>query len=98
MNITLWHIIGLAGTLAFSGRWLYQMWESKKAGKPVVTRGFWYISIFGNVLILSYFIFGHPDPIGVLSNLFPMGVALYNLGLAISSEKKAADTKSAAVK
>jgi lipid-A-disaccharide synthase-like uncharacterized protein len=87
-GITGWHIVGFLGTLLFSARWVVQVLSSHKAGKPVVTRGFWYMSISGNTLILAYFIFGKPDLVGVVSNLFPMAIALYNLYLAFRAPKE----------
>jgi lipid-A-disaccharide synthase-like uncharacterized protein len=48
-------------------------------------RIFWTMSVFGSGLLLAYFIFGKNDSVGVLSNLFPMGVAIYNLMLDIRS-------------
>jgi lipid-A-disaccharide synthase-like uncharacterized protein len=32
-------------------------------------------------MLLSYFVFGKNDSVGILSNLFPLFVALYNLYL-----------------
>ena len=49
--------------------------------KPVLPRTFWYMSVVGSCLLLSYFIFGKNDSVGILSNLFPMFVAAYNLFL-----------------
>jgi lipid-A-disaccharide synthase-like uncharacterized protein len=40
------------------------------------------------VLLLSYFIWGKNDSVGVLSNLFPMMVALYNLFMHYRSESR----------
>ena len=65
----------------FAGRWLVQLAASKTSGKPVLPRLFWYMSAVGSVLLLSYFIFGKNDSVGILSNLFPLFVALYNLYL-----------------
>ena len=42
---------------------------------------FWYMSISGSLLLLCYFTFGKNDSVGILSNLFPFAVALYNLYL-----------------
>jgi lipid-A-disaccharide synthase-like uncharacterized protein len=39
------------------------------------------MSALGSVLLLAYFIFGKNDSVGILSNLFPLFVALYNLYL-----------------
>ena len=49
-------------------------------------RLFWYMSAAGSVLLLGYFIFGKNDSVGVLSNLFPLFVALYNLYLDSSAK------------
>ena len=47
----------------------------------MVPRTFWYMSLVGSLLLLSYFIFGKNDSVGVLSNLFPASIAAYNLFL-----------------
>lgn len=80
-GLTGWHLVGLLGSVLFSARWILQIYSSRAARRPVVTRGFWFMSIAGNCLILSYFIFGKIDLVGIISNLFPLGVALYNLSL-----------------
>jgi lipid-A-disaccharide synthase-like uncharacterized protein len=41
------------------------------------------MSVTGSLLLLCYFIFGKNDSVGILSNLFPAGVAIYNLVLDI---------------
>jgi lipid-A-disaccharide synthase-like uncharacterized protein len=38
-------------------------------------------------LLLVYFTFGKNDSVGILSNLFPAGVAMYNLWLDITHRK-----------
>jgi len=55
-----------------------------------VPRLFWLMSISGSLLLLSYFIFGKNDSVGVLSNLFPAGVAIYNLVLDIRHRRSEA--------
>jgi lipid-A-disaccharide synthase-like uncharacterized protein len=39
------------------------------------------MSVSGSVLLLSYFVFGKNDSVGILSNLFPLFIAGYNLWL-----------------
>lgn len=41
----------------FGGRWLVQFVASKRAGKPVIPRLFWYMSVGGSLMTLSYFMF-----------------------------------------
>ncbi|MGH7973362.1 MAG: lipid-A-disaccharide synthase N-terminal domain-containing protein [Limisphaerales bacterium] len=81
VQITGWKLIGYTGVLLFSARWFVQMWASREARKPVVPVAFWVISVVGSFACLTYFIFGKNDSVGVLSNLFPCGVAGYNLYL-----------------
>ena len=84
VHITAWKLIGLTGALMFGGRWLIQFVASRRAGKPVIPRAFWYMSIVGSLMTLSYFLFSaKQDAVGVLQNLFPAFTALYSLGLDI---------------
>jgi lipid-A-disaccharide synthase-like uncharacterized protein len=84
VHITLWKLIGLTGALMFGGRWLVQFIASKRYGKPVIPRAFWYMSIVGSLMTLSYFLFSaKQDAVGVLQNLFPAFTAAYSLYLDI---------------
>ena len=84
VHITLWKLIGLTGALMFGGRWLLQFIASRRQGKPVIPRAFWYMSIVGSLMTLSYFLFSSKqDSVGVLGNLFPSFTALYSLYLDI---------------
>ena len=84
VHITLWKLIGLTGALMFGGRWLVQFIASRRQGKPVIPRAFWYMSIVGSLMTLSYFVFSSKqDAVGVLQNLFPSFTALYSLYLDI---------------
>jgi lipid-A-disaccharide synthase-like uncharacterized protein len=85
--ITPWKLIGYLGVFLFAGRWFVQLYASRHHGKPTMPRTFWYMSAVGSVLLLAYFIFGKNDSVGVLSNLFPLFVALYNLRLDIISSR-----------
>ena len=80
IHITPWKLIGLTGALMFGGRWLIQFIASRRHGKPVIPRAFWYMSIVGSLMTLSYFIFSaKQDAVGVLQNLFPSFTAAYSL-------------------
>ncbi|HXG28524.1 MAG TPA: lipid-A-disaccharide synthase N-terminal domain-containing protein [Nevskiales bacterium] len=79
--VTPWKLVGYAGVALFAGRWLVQVQASRRWGRPVVPRLFWYMSISGSLLLLAYFVFGKNDSVGILSNLFPFSVAAYNLYL-----------------
>ena len=83
VHITAWKLIGLTGALMFGGRWLVQFVASRRHGKPVIPRVFWYMSLVGSVMTLAYFVFGKNDSVGVLQNLFPAFTAGYSLYLDI---------------
>ena len=46
------------------------------------------MSITGSLLLLAYFTFGKNDSVGILSNLFPAGVAVYNLYLDLRHRRR----------
>ena len=87
--VTPWKLVGYVGVLTFAGRWVVQVWVSHHARAPMVPRLFWYMSLTGSLLLLSYFIFGKNDSVGILSNLFPAGIAAYNLLLDLRKEARA---------
>ena len=84
LHVTAWKLVGYTGALMFGGRWLIQFIASKRHGKPVIPRAFWYMSIAGSLMTLSYFLFSaKQDAVGVLQNLFPSFTAAYSLYLDI---------------
>lgn len=84
LHMSPWKLIGLIGALMFGGRWLVQFVASKRQGKPVIPRAFWYMSLVGSVMTLSYFVFSQKqDSVGVIQNLFPAFTAAYSLYLDI---------------
>jgi lipid-A-disaccharide synthase-like uncharacterized protein len=87
LGITPWKLVGYLGVLLFAGRWFVQMYYSRLHRRPVVPTVFWLMSIAGSVLLLSYFTFGKNDSVGILSNLFPAGVAGYNLYLDLRQRR-----------
>jgi lipid-A-disaccharide synthase-like uncharacterized protein len=88
IKLTAWKLVGYLGIAMFGGRWLVQMWYSRKAGKSVIPRAFWLMSLCGCLLCLLYFIFGKNDSVGILAYITPLGVAGYNLYLDITHAKR----------
>ena len=87
VTFTPWKLVGYLGVVLFAGRWFVQMYYSRKLRRPVVPTVFWVMSITGSLLLLSYFIFGKNDSVGILSNLFPAAVAGYNLVLDLRHKR-----------
>jgi lipid-A-disaccharide synthase-like uncharacterized protein len=87
--ITPWKIVGYCGVLMFAGRWVFQVIATRRNGKPTMPRIFWTMSVLGSAMLLSYFIWGKNDSVGVMSNLFPMSVALYNWMMDVKAGREA---------
>ncbi len=80
--VTPWKLIGYGGVVVFTGRWLVQVIASHQERRSHFPRLFWYMSLLGSLLLLSYFsLSDKSDSVGVLSNLFPVAIAGYNLFL-----------------
>ncbi len=88
--LTPWKMIGYLGVLLFAGRWFVQVIASYRAKQSKMPKLFWYMSLSGSILLLSYFIFGKNDSVGILSNMFPAVIALYNLYLGYKNSNNAA--------
>jgi lipid-A-disaccharide synthase-like uncharacterized protein len=80
-------LIGYLGLALFTGRWFVQAYASKNAKRPVLPRLFWYMSLAGSLLTLSYFIFGKNDSVGILGQAFPAVLAAYNLFLDFTHQR-----------
>ncbi len=87
IGVTPWKLVGYLGVLMFTSRWLVQMYATRKLGRVHMPRAFWWLSVAGSLMLVSYFTFGKNDSVGVLSNLFPAIVAIYNLAVDIRQPK-----------
>jgi lipid-A-disaccharide synthase-like uncharacterized protein len=93
-SVTPWKLIGYTGTCMFAGRWFVQFLASRKARRAVLPMAFWYMSLTGSLMTLSYFIWGKNDSVGILGNLFPAFVACYNIYLEMSHRRRNATNPS----
>ncbi len=80
MSNTLWLIIGFAGQALFASRFIVQWLISEKKGKSVIPIAFWYLSISGGLLLLTYAIW-RKDPVFILGQ--SMGVFIYTRNLML---------------
>jgi len=69
-----WVVFGLAGQLLFTARFLVQWLASERARRSVVPVAFWYFSIGGGLILLTYAIY-RADPVFILGQ--SMGVFIY---------------------
>ncbi|QNN76798.1 lipid-A-disaccharide synthase N-terminal domain-containing protein [Pseudoxanthomonas mexicana] len=96
LHTTPWKLIGLTGAALFGVRWLVQFVASRRAGRPVIPRLFWYMSLCGSLMALSYFLFSSKqDAVGVLQNLLPAFTAAYSLYLDLRTGRGGSDSSNA---
>lgn len=78
-ELTPWKVVGYLGMVMFTSRWFVQVYATRKHKRVVMPLSFWVLSVCGSVLLLAYFVVGKNDSVGILSNLFPVLVSVYNL-------------------
>jgi lipid-A-disaccharide synthase-like uncharacterized protein len=75
-----WLAFGLLGTVTFGSRFLVQWIMSERAGQSIVPPAFWYLSIAGSLILLTYAIHLR-NPVFTLAYLPNAFVYLRNLVL-----------------
>src|SRR3546814_399175 len=74
----------ITGVVVRDGKVVVPNRQRLKHRKPVIPRLFWYMSLVGSAMTLSYFVFSHKqDAVGIVQNLFPAFTAAYSLYLDI---------------
>lgn len=51
----LWHIVGSLGVLLFNSRFWVQWWEAETSRRSYLSASFWWLSLIGAILSLTYF-------------------------------------------
>ena len=75
-----WALIGWAGQVVFSSRFIVQWVASERQKKSVIPVSFWYLSIVGSLLLLAYG-FYVKQPVYIAGYLFNSVVYVRNLHL-----------------
>jgi lipid-A-disaccharide synthase-like uncharacterized protein len=75
-----WIAFGFLGQAMFSARFILQWVHSERVKRSVIPIGFWYFSIVGGAILLSYAIW-REDPVFILGQSFGIVIYLRNLYL-----------------
>ena len=84
---TLWLIVGFAGQVVFTGRFVLQWLYSEFKKRSVIPVGFWYLSMLGSALLLIYAIY-REDPVFIIGQSFGLVVYLRNLQLIARNKEQ----------
>ncbi|MBN2630875.1 MAG: lipid-A-disaccharide synthase N-terminal domain-containing protein [Rhodobacteraceae bacterium] len=80
-----WVMVGLTGQLMFTMRFIVQWFVSEKQRKSVIPVAFWYFSLAGGVVLLTYALW-RKDPVFILGQATGLVIYMRNLWL-IHTEK-----------
>ena len=83
-----WLALGFLGQACFASRFLVQWLVSERAGRSVVPRAFWYLSIAGGSIVLCYAIWRR-DPVFIVGQSAGLLVYLRNLILLRREDRRA---------
>lgn len=83
-----WLVIGFTGQAIFGARFLIQWISSELKKESHIPIAFWYFSIGGGLILLTYAIY-KKDPVFILGQ--SMGVLVYGRNLRLIYKKKKAE-------
>jgi len=84
---SVWKVVGWAGNVVFSCRFLVQWYATEKRGQVVVPPLFWWISLAGSMLLLSYALFYEHDSVFIFAYAFTWIPYIRNLLIHRRHEK-----------
>ncbi len=85
MTTNQWLIIGFVGQALFGARFIIQWIVSEKKGESTIPLAFWYCSIGGAVVLLSYAIYKE-DPVFIVGQ--SLGSIVYVRNLILIDRKR----------
>ncbi|WP_208353651.1 lipid-A-disaccharide synthase N-terminal domain-containing protein [Pseudaestuariivita rosea] len=83
-----WVVFGISGQLLFTGRFLVQWIASERAKRSVIPLAFWYFSIVGGAILLTYAIY-RKDPVFIFGQSMGLFIYVRNLWLIYAEKRRA---------
>lgn len=80
MNVNVWTAVGMIGQSIFGSRFLVQWLASERKRRSVIPKAFWYLSIAGCLVLLTYAIHRR-DPVFIVGEIGGLGIYIRNLVL-----------------
>lgn len=85
-SLNLWICFGFVGQLLFGSRFLIQWIASERKKESIIPLAFWYLSICGSAILLSYAIH-KKDPVFILGQSTGLFIYFRNLVLIYKKGK-----------
>lgn len=82
-----WLVLGFTAQLSFAMRWIVQWIVSERLRRSYVPIAFWYLSVFGGLMLLAYAIYRR-DPVFILGQAMGATVYIRNLALIYRSRRE----------
>ncbi|ODA67366.1 lipid-A-disaccharide synthase [Methyloligella halotolerans] len=82
----IWLVVGFAAQMMFAMRFLIQWVYTERARESVVPEAFWYFSLVGGLMLLTYAVY-RGDPVFILGQA--MGLVVYSRNLYFIWTRKA---------
>jgi lipid-A-disaccharide synthase-like uncharacterized protein len=92
-NYYLWKVIGFGGLATFQARWIVQWLYSEKHKESRIPLAFWWLSLVGSLMCLSYFL-RQQDSVGVAG--YCVSAVPYTRNLMLVYRKRRLDREAAA--
>lgn len=80
MSANVWLTVGLIGQMIFSARFVVQWIHSERHRRSSIPMSFWYLSIVGAVILLSYALYAR-DPVFIIGQAG--GLLIYSRNLQL---------------
>ena len=88
----IWMAVGFAGQVVFGGRFVVQWIASERRKRSVIPVVFWYLSMLGTIILLTYSIYRR-DPVFIAG--YSLNFIIYVRNLYFVHRERAAITASA---
>jgi lipid-A-disaccharide synthase-like uncharacterized protein len=85
MHINFWVILGVIGQFLFGSRFFVQWIASEKRGESIIPEVFWYLSMAGSAILLTYAIYRR-DPVFIMGQC--SGLFIYTRNIMLVYKKK----------
>jgi lipid-A-disaccharide synthase-like uncharacterized protein len=83
-----WKVVGWVGNLVFTGRFLVQWYATERRGRVVVPTAFWWMSLVGALLLLTYAAVYRRDSVFVAAYAFSWIPYMRNLLIHHRTERR----------